>query len=243
VPELNLAGRSFQWLEEHSLDPRDLCAALPKAATAAGITITEKSPVVAVRSTASGMEITTPHAAHSAAHFINSCGAWAGALSGLPSIEPRKGQMVTVKLPPQLHLPCVIRTPELYLVPRGDGRVVVGASVERAGFDKSVQETAIHMLLDQAAVLWPPIRAAQIVDTWAGLRPGSADGLPVIGAWGGQNGWIASGHFRNGILLAPATARIMRQLVLNETPDLNLYPFRCNRFAASSVSEEEPVGR
>ncbi len=240
LPELNPSGRSFQWLDEHSLDPRDLCAALPKAAKTAGITLIEQSPVTAVRGTSSGaktgIEVSTPQATYSAAHFVNCCGAWAGAVSNLPSIEPRKGQMVTVQLPPHRQLSCVIRTPELYLVPRGDGRVVIGASVERAGFDKSVQETTIQSLLHEAAALWPPVGEAQIVETWAGLRPGSADGLPVIDACGEQNCWIATGHFRNGILLAPATARVMRQLILNETPSVDLSPFRCGRFATASVS-------
>jgi glycine oxidase len=236
LPELNPSRRSFQWLDEHSLDPRDLCAALPKAAKAAGITLIEQSPVTAVRGTSSGVEVSTPQATYSAAHFVNCCGAWAGSVSNLPSIEPRKGQMVTVQLPSHRQLPCVIRTPELYLVPRGDGRVVIGASVERAGFDKSVQETTIQSLLHEAALLWPPVREAQIVETWAGLRPGSADGLPVIDACGEQNCWIATGHFRNGILLAPATARVMRQLILNEAPSVDLSPFRCGRFAAASVS-------
>lgn len=236
VPDLEPTGLSFLWLEEHSLDPRDLCAALPRAAAAAGITIVEQSPVTAVRRTPSGVEVATPKAVSSAAYFINCCGAWAGAVSGLSMIEPRKGQMVTVKLPPHRSLDCVIRTPELYLVPRGDGRVVIGASVERAGFDKSVQETTIQALLDQAASLWPPIREAQVVESWAGLRPGSADGLPVIGACGDENCWIASGHFRNGILLAPATARIMRELILDEQPRVDLSPFRCDRFATATVS-------
>lgn len=231
VPEFNAAGRSFRWLDEHSLDPRDLCAALPKAAAAAGITLREESPVTGVSGTAAGVEVSTPQASWSAAHFINCCGAWAGAISGLPSIEPVKGQMAVVKLPPHRSLDYVIRTPELYLVPRGDGRVVIGASVERAGFDKSVCQATIQSLLDEAAALWPPVREAQIVETWAGLRPGSADGLPVIGSTGEKDCWIASGHFRNGILLAPATAQVMRQLMLGETPGINLSLFRCDRFA------------
>ncbi|HYK36314.1 FAD-dependent oxidoreductase, partial [Alloacidobacterium sp.] len=135
-----------------------------------------------------------------------------------------------------LSLDCVIRTPELYLVPRGDGRVVVGASVEHAGFDKSVQQNTIQALLNEAAALWPPIRKAQIVETWAGLRPGSADGLPIIGPYGNENCWIASGHFRNGIMLAPATAQVMRELILNQQPSMDLEPFRCHRFHAATVT-------
>jgi len=240
IPDLQAASRSFLLLNEHSLDPRDLCAALPKAAAAAGITLVEQSPVIKVRGAASGVEVSTAQSTWSAAHFINCCGAWAGAISSLPSIEPRKGQMVTVKLPSHPSLDYVIRTPELYLVPRGDGRIVIGASVERAGYDKSVDETTIQTLLDEAATLWPPIREAQIVERWAGLRPGSSDGLPIIGAMGGacddDNCWIASGHFRNGILLAPATARVMRELILREQPSVNLAAFRCDRFATAAVS-------
>ncbi|HTZ89654.1 MAG TPA: FAD-dependent oxidoreductase [Alloacidobacterium sp.] len=239
VPDLNPGSRSFLWLDEHSFDPRDLCAALPKAASAAGISLIEQSPVTAVRGKASGVEVTTPQSAWSAAYFINCCGAWAGSISSLPAIEPRKGQMVTVKLPPHRRLDYVIRTPELYLVPRGDGRIVIGASVERAGFDKSVQETTIQTQLAEAALLWPPVREAQIVESWAGLRPGSADGLPVLGACGEQNCWIASGHFRNGILLAPATARVMYELIAGLQPDVDLSPFRCNRFAEVAFAYEE----
>jgi glycine oxidase len=238
VPEINPASRDFIWLEENSFDPRDLCVALPKAATAAGVSMIEELPVTQVRTTASGVEILAGGTTYRAAHFVNCCGAWAGAIANLPAIEPRKGQMVTVTLPPHHKLEYVIRTPELYLVPRGDGRIVIGATVERTGFDKSVQEATIRTILEDAATLWPPVREAKIVETWAGLRPGSADGLPVIDACGGQNCWIASGHFRNGILLAPATARTMRELILGQQPAVDLTAFRCDRFAAVSVSHK-----
>ena len=236
LPELNTAGGNFLLLEEHSLDPRDLCAALPKAAAAAGVTLIEHSPVLKISGTGRTVEVTTEQTTYSALHFINCCGAWAGEMASLPTIEPRKGQMLTVKLPSHRSLEYVIRTPELYLVPRGDGRVVIGASVERAGFNKSVDETTIRALLDEAAALWPPIRKAEVVETWAGLRPGSADGLPVIGQCNEENSWIASGHFRNGIMLAPATARVMSELLSGHQPDVDLAPFRCDRFVQITVS-------
>lgn len=236
LPGLMAEGRSFFWLEEHSVAPRDICAALPKAAQAAGVRIIEHAPVLSVRSGASAVTVTTSDVTYSAQHFINCCGAWAGNISNLPTIEPRKGQMITVQLPPEIRLPCVIRTPELYLVPRGDGRVVIGATVEHAGFDKSVLETTVQTLLDDAAALWPPIRDARVIESWAGLRPGSADGLPVIGLSGEPHQWVATGHFRNGILLAPATARLMRQLLVGEAPSVDLQAFRCDRFAVASVS-------
>jgi glycine oxidase len=234
VPALNPAGRQFIWLDEHSLDPRDLCVALPKAAEASGIRILENSPVTDIRAGSSGIEVRTPNASYFGKNFINCCGAWAGAIANHPAIGPRKGQMAVVKLPPHLRLDCVVRTPDLYLVPRGDGRIVIGASVEHTGFDKTVQETTIQSLLHEASRLWPPIREAEIVETWAGLRPGSSDALPVIDTYG-RNCWIASGHFRNGILLAPGTACIVRELVLGETPSVDVSPFRCGRFAVAGI--------
>lgn len=235
IPQINCAERDFIWLEENSFDPRDLCAALPKAVRSAGVSIVEESPVTMVRATAAGVEVRVPVTTYHATHFINCCGAWAGTIANLAAIEPRKGQMVTVKLPAHHRLDYVIRTPELYLVPRGDGRVVIGATVERTGFDKSVQAETIQSILEGAGALWPPISEAEIVETWAGLRPGSADGLPVIDTCGGKNCWIASGHFRNGILLAPATARVMRELILDEDLSVDLAAFHCDRFEAVAV--------
>jgi glycine oxidase len=236
APDLKGGGRSFLWIDEHSLEPRDLCTALPEAVAAAGVRLIGQAPVTRIRSISSGVEVSTPERTWSAMHFINCCGAWAEVIANVPAIEPRKGQMVAVQLPSHRRLDCVIRTPELYLVPRGDGRVVIGASVERAGFDKSVQDTTIQALFDEAAALWPPIQEAQIIETWAGLRPGSTDEVPIIGPCGDENCWIASGHFRNGILLAPGTARVMRELILKEPPSIDLTGFRCDRFAAASVS-------
>ncbi|HEX3437243.1 MAG TPA: glycine oxidase ThiO [Pseudacidobacterium sp.] len=235
IPQLNISGRQFILLKEHSLDPRDLCAALPRAAAAAGIRIIEESPVNRIRATATGIEVRASGTTYTGGQFVNCCGAWAGAIANHPAIEPRKGQMVTIKLPPGNNLEYVVRTPELYLVPRGDGRIIIGASVEHAGFDKSVEQSTIRSLLSDASELWPPVHKAEIVETWAGLRPGSADGLPVIGVSGEKNCWIASGHFRNGILLAPATARVMRELILGETPSVDLSSFRSDRFAEVSL--------
>ena len=134
--------------------------------------------------------------------FVNCCGAWA------EGAEPYKGQMLTVRLPNPSALDYVLRSPEVYLVPRGDGRVVIGATVERVGFDRRVEPEAIEKLRAQAAVLWPAVAAAGVEESWSGLRPGTGDSLPLIGGTGQPQCFIASGHFRNGILLAPATALV-----------------------------------
>ncbi|MGH9587351.1 MAG: NAD(P)/FAD-dependent oxidoreductase, partial [Acidobacteriaceae bacterium] len=126
----------------------------------------------------------------------------------------------------------------LYMVPRGDGRIVIGATVEDAGYDKEVCPSSIAALRSAAAALWPPIRDAQILDTWAGLRPGSSDSLPILGrdaADGAEAArhWLALGHFRNGIMLAPGTARLLRQMILVEPLAIDPAPFSVTRFPVS----------
>jgi glycine oxidase len=241
APGLAPGDRDFLLLEEMSLDPRDLCGAMPSAVREAGATVAEETAVLSVRIDGSGLEVETSRGSISAGAFLNCCGAWAGQLAARGGdrasvenlrLEPRKGQIVTVRLPHSEELRTVVRTPETYLVPRGDGRVVLGATVERAGFDKAVHAEVVRTLVEEAAALWPPIGRAQIVDSWAGLRPGSGDGLPALGRCGDPGCWLATGHFRNGILLAPATAHVVSQLIRGKEPDVDLSPFACDRLAA-----------
>ena len=234
APGLHSGPYNFFSLDEQSFDPRDLVLALPKAVRAAGVTLYEQTTVTAIHSGHGQVELETSAGPIIAKHFINAAGAWAAQLTSSLPVEPRKGQMLSVELSGPTQLACVLRTPELYIVPRGLGRYIIGATVEDAAFDKSVQPEAIHQLLADASALWPPLKQAQIVEAWAGLRPGTADHLPMIGS-DGPNCWLATGHFRNGILLAPATARIMRELITGSETSIDLAPFRCDRFAAASV--------
>jgi glycine oxidase len=232
IPGLATDGRSFCWMEEPSLNPRDLCAALPLAAGAAGVELQQETQVLGVTSRESGVEVKTETGTVSAGAFVNCCGAWAGGVrhSGLErppaaGVEPRKGQMLAVRVPPPLDLPYVLRSPEIYLVPRGEGLIAIGATVERAGFDRRVEPLVVEQLRAQAAELWPPMASAPVVESWSGLRPGTADELPLIGSAGAPYCWIATGHFRNGILLAPATALIVRQLLQGKPPEVSLAAF------------------
>jgi glycine oxidase len=232
IPQLQTNGRTFRWLEETSLDPRDLCRALPTAAAGAGVDLREGVEVLSVTSHAEGVEVSTSKGTWSANAFVNCQGAWSGL-----GVEPRKGQIFKVSLQPPLDLPCVIRTPEIYLVPRGNGEVVIGASVEQVGFDRRVDPSVIDRLLAQAAELWPPAREARIVESWTGLRPGTADGLPLIGPDPScRHGWVASGHFRNGILLAPGTAVLVRELLQGESPSLPLAAFSPARLSDKALN-------
>ena len=234
-PDIQPHHLEFWLLDEASLDPRDLCAALPVAAIAAGVRLVEHTPVISIDAQNNGVVVQTPTAAIAATHFINCAGAWAespalGRLPpGHPKIAPRKGQMTTVRLRGRETLTHVLRIPGLYLVPRGDGRIIIGATVEHAGFDKTVEPQAIARLLKAAAELFPPIADAELLESWAGLRPGSSDDLPLIGHAAQPNTWIASGHFRNGILLAPATACALSQLIRGENPTVDLAAFTAAR--------------
>jgi glycine oxidase len=232
IPGLATEGRSFYWVEEVSLDPRDLCAALPLATAAAGVVLKEGTEVVAVRSHADSVEITTSTGTMSAGAFVNCCGAWAAGIlhpderqHPAAGVEPWKGQIFTVQMERPLDLAYVLRSPEVYLVPRGGGKIVVGATVERVGFDRRVDPLTIRRLQAQAAKLWPPIASAEVVESWTGLRPGTSDGLPLIGSAGHPRCWVATGHFRNGILLAPATGLIVRQLLQGSPPAIGLEAF------------------
>jgi glycine oxidase len=236
-PALQLHAENYLLLDEASLDPRDLCLALPSAALAAGIRIIEDTAVTSLDAEDMRVVVHSAAGAITATHFVNCAGAWAespalGRLPlGHPRIVPAKGQMTTVRLRGRESLTQVLRTPEIYLVPRGDGRIAIGATVENAGFDKSVEPHAIAGLLKAAAALWPPIADAEILESWAGLRPASADEFPLIGPTTQPNIWIASGHFRNGILLAPGTALALSQLMCGETPAIDLTPFAPNRLS------------
>jgi glycine oxidase len=241
IPGLATEGRSFCWMEEPSLDPRDLCAALPLAAAAAGVELQQDTEVLAVSSRDGAVEVRTQRGTASAGAFVNCCGAWAAGVrySGqeehppAAAVEPRKGQMIAVRVPPPLDLQYVLRSPEIYLVPRGKGLIVIGATVERAGFDRRVEPLVVERLRAQAAELWPPIASAPVVESWSGLRPGTNDGLPLIGSAGVPHCWIATGHFRNGILLAPATGLIVRQLLQDRPPEVPLAAFLPGRLMES----------
>jgi glycine oxidase len=236
VPGLGEADHDYLLLEEASLDPRDLCAALPLAVRAAGVHLREHERVESVEADGEEILLATECGRVRADAFVNCCGAWAGALDASAEVAPCKGQMLVVAQPEGPRLTRVVRSPEVYLIPRGlisqsDDRIVIGATVEDAGYSKQVEPTALAILRKRAATLWPPAMDAPYVESWAGLRPGSADGLPFIGRREDSSAaqFLATGHLRNGILLAPGTAHAVADLVCGITPAVDLAPFRPHR--------------
>ena len=230
APGLNPAGHRFAWLDEGSVDPNDLRAALPAALLAAGGKLLERTEALGVTGADGEVLVETRHGSVFAAMFVNCCGAWAGSepWGGVP-VEPVKGHMVNVRCEPS-RLSCVVRTPGVYLVPRGDGRVTVGATLEYVGFDEIVHKDRANGLVEAALRLLPDAIIPSPIEAWTGLRPGTPDGLPILGAAQRANCWHATGHYRDGILLAPVTARVVAQAMLGEIPDVPLAAFSATRF-------------
>jgi glycine oxidase len=138
--------------------------------------------------------------------------------------------MLSISLPATLPLSLVVRTPDIYIVPRTSGpnagRAIIGATIEDAGFDKTVHPSDIAYLHSLAVALLSQLADAAQLEAWAGLRPATPDGLPILGCLPAQpNHFIATGHYRDGILLAPGTAHVMAQLLLGEAPSIDLASF------------------
>lgn len=230
VPGMPHGTRQFILLSENSLDPRELASALLAAVRATSISLHINTPVRLVRTTNDGVEVHANGETVTAGRFVDCTGAWAFTTSIPAHLRPvpRKGQMMSVAMPVSTPLHVVIRTPGIYIVPRTMtpecARVVIGATVEDAGFDKSIHREDIARLRALASELFPPLSEAAELETWAGLRPATQDRLPLIGRVS-TNHFIASGHYRNGILQAPATAHLMAQLIAGEHPETDLTPF------------------
>jgi glycine oxidase len=243
LPALTPSDQRFILLDEQSLDPRQLAPALLAAVRATDIDLKPHTRVLSTRSIDNAVEITTPNGKIHTAQFINCAGAWAAATSLPPNlpVAPKKGQMFSVVLPPSLPLHLVIRTPDVYIVPRtagpATGCAIIGATVEDIGFDKIVHPADIDRLRTLAAALLPGIANAPQLEAWSGLRPATSDGLPLLGALPAEpNHFTATGHYRNGILLAPATARVMAEFIAGERPSVDLSPFSPSRTFAQITS-------
>jgi glycine oxidase len=174
----------------------------------------------------------------SAGTVVLAAGCWSGGLGGLaaealPPVRPVKGQLLYLRGPADQPL-CSgnVRGLEVYVVPRGDGRVVVGATVEEQGFDTRVTAGAVHDLLRAAMELLPDVAELELVETVVGLRPGSPDNAPMLGPAGPEGLVVATGHYRNGILLTPVTADAVAELLATgQVPEL-IAPFGPQRFVA-----------
>ena len=232
-PALEASGRTPLFLKERSVCPRALVHAAFKAARHRGVDVSSGSRVLSVdvaQGQVSG--VTTDKTSYLTGKVVNCAGAWAGEISPIPiPTRPVKGQMVCFAMPSRNLLRHVVRSPEIYLIPRSDGRLLSGATVEEAGFDKRTVPETIQRLRRAAIAMLPALADARVLEDWAGLRPGTPDGLPILGATTVPGYFVATGHFRDGILLAPVTARAMAQLIETGKSEYDLGPFSVERFA------------
>jgi glycine oxidase len=240
-----LAGAVYS-PEDTQVDNRKLVAALRLAAEAAGAIVNEYRAVKAISSRGGRAEgiVLADGTKVAADKVVLAAGAWARSIEGLepelrPPVRPIKGQMLALRMDPAAPLLShVLWAPGAYLVPRRDGRLLVGATVEEKGYDASLTAGGILSLLEAAWRAVPAIEELPIDEMWVGHRPGSRDDAPILGA-GPLDGLVyATGHHRNGILLAPITADTIARLALDGVVDAAIRPFGIKRFGSLAAAAE-----
>ncbi len=221
---------SAAYVTERSVDPRALVSAAIKAARHREVDISSGAEVKAVL--VEGGRVTglqTEKTSYSAAIVVNCAGAWAGCVGPQRfPVQPIKGHMLAVI--GGAGLTHVVRSEAVYLVPRSDGRVVVGSTLENAGYNKQADVNTIQRLFHAALELAPGLTGSKVHEAWTGLRPGTPDELPILGETSTAGYFVATGHYRDGILLAPVTAQLMANVLLGKSADRDLRRFAPSRF-------------
>lgn len=226
-----LTGESL-WLPDIAQvrNPR-LVAALREAVVRLGGIIRTHSAVETVTTRAGHMvAVHTARESYRANQFVLATGAWSGIalpdLAGVPNIRPIRGQMLLFKQTPGM-LDTILYRKGLYLIPRRDGHILVGSTLEDAGFDKTTDAATRQRLHGEAAELLPALASLEPVQHWAGLRPGSPDNIPVIDRHPDfDNVFVNTGHYRYGVTLAPASAELLVDLMEGNTSALDPAPYR-----------------
>jgi glycine oxidase len=233
---------------ESSVEPRALTAAVLAAAQAAGAELFPAAP--AARLLTEGHRVTgvaTNAETFAAGNVVLAAGAFSGALEGVAppvAVRPIRGQMVALSST-EARFAHVVRSERGYIVPRDDAtpqRLVVGSTLEDAGFEKRVTPAGLEQILSAAQELAPGLGGAEIVETWSGLRPDTPDHLPILGPGEIAGLTFATGHYRNGILLAPITAQFVREWILDRRVSMDWELFNPLRFAGRSGSAAQKAG-
>lgn len=233
--------------DDHQVDNRLLTSALLVAAEHAGVAVRRTRAteiVVDDDDKATGVRLADGDVL-TAGTVVLTAGCWSGQIGGLPAaavppVRPVKGQILRLRTPagaPFLRriVRGVVAGTFVYVVPRGDGEVVVGGTVEERGFDTTVTAGAVHELLRNAGAIVPAISELELVECHAGLRPGSPDNAPLIGRTILDGLVVATGHFRNGVLLTPVTADAIATLLSTGATPPEIAPFSPLRFAPAAV--------
>jgi glycine oxidase len=246
--EPHLAGKIAGALfspEDHQVDNRKLVQALRVAAEAAGATICEHRPVkeIVVQGGRAKGVLLQDQTVAAADIVVLAAGAWSRGIAGLPPdgrppVRPLKGQMLTLRMDAAAPLIShVVWAPGAYMVPRRDGRLIVGATVEEKGFDETITAGGVLALLEAAWRAVPAVEELPIEEMCVGHRPGSRDDAPILGRGPLEGLFYATGHHRNGILLAPVTADAMARLILDDMVEPAIKPFCLERFLPAHAAE------
>ena len=235
---------------DYQVDNRRMVTALQRAYRTAGGVLHENRAierVVIEDGIATGVQV---DGEFQAADIVTlAAGCWSAQIAGipdavLPPVRPVKGQMLALQMEAGIAINSVIRTVRArypmsaYLVPRADGRLIVGATSEEMGFDRRLTVGGVFELLRGAYEAVPGIYELPILETWAGLRPGSRDNAPILGRTPIENLIYATGHYRNGILLTPITAYEIAKLILTGETSEPIAPFQLGRFLEERLSEK-----
>lgn len=232
--------------DDHQVENRKLAEALKAAFLKAGGTLHENSPVAGIETEggrAAGVRV--GDVLHKADIVVLAAGSWSRDIPGLPQaalppVRPVKGQMLSLRMDPKAPLAtAVLWAPKIYLVPRADARLIVGATVEEKGHDPHMTAGGVLALLDAAWRAIPAIEELPIEEMWVGFRPTSRDDAPILGETGTDGLLVATGHHRNGILLAPITADAIARQILTGSPLPEAAPFTLARFAAKAAARPE----
>lgn len=232
----NITG-ALRFPLDTQVENRRLLTALANSVEQLGVTISTGLHVEALEIANNRVAgVQTSSGAIGCSTVVVAAGAWTGLIYPLVKTEPIRGQMICLSSKPQVARH-VIYSQRGYLVPRQDGRILAGSTSEKAGFVKEVTVGGLRTILTNATEISPGIASLPIVDSWSGLRPRAADGLPVLGPCGEIDGLIfATGHYRNGILLTPVTGELIANVILDQTPAA-LTPFSPDRFVTINSAE------
>lgn len=210
-------------------NPR-LVRALRESLVPAGIAVESNNPVRALRVTAGRIAgVDTEQGLRQAGQVVIAGGAWSAGLldelGGAPPIRPVRGQMIVFRAEPGLLRRIVLRG-DRYLIPRRDGRIVVGSTLEEVGFDKGTTDAALASLRDAARGLVPALADVPVEHQWSGLRPGSPDGVPVVAEHPRASGlFVNAGHYRNGVVIGLGSVRVLIDQMLARTPLIAAEPY------------------
>jgi glycine oxidase len=239
---------------EATVDPRLLVPALMAAVEGSGGEVLIETEVVDALFEGERIAgvVTADGREHRSERVVLATGAWSGTAGWLPAparppVRPVKGQLVVLRGNPEHTVSTrIITTERVYLVPRLDGRLIVGATVEERGFDLQVTAGGVHELLREAYRTLPDVAELELVETLAGLRPGTPDNVPLIGPGAVDGLLLATGHYRNGILLTPVTAEVIAAMLAGDPtpPEAHLaHPGRLGADSSPGLAAAPTGGR